>query len=42
MSTLNKKSALDSVKKFLFDNKVILLFVVMSILCMLIADTNVA
>ena len=42
MSNLNKKSALDSVKKFLFDNKVILLFVVMSILCMLIADTNVA
>ena len=42
MSNLNKKSVLDSVKKAVFDNKVILLFVVMSILCMLIADTNVA
>ena len=42
MSNLNKKSALDSVKKAIFDNKVILLFVCMSILCMLIADTNIS
>ena len=42
MSNLNKKSALDSVKKALFDNKVILLFVALSVICMLIADTNVA
>ena len=42
MNNLNKKSVLDRVTKAVFDNKVILLFVVLSILCMLIADTNVA
>ena len=42
MSNLNKKGVLDSLKKAIFDNKVILLFVGLSILCMVIADTNVS
>lgn len=37
---LNKKNSLDGLKRFVFDNKVILLFVLLSIVCILIADTN--
>lgn len=40
--SLNKKGALDSLKRSLFDNKVILLFVVLSIACLLFADTSVS
>lgn len=40
--SLNKKSALDGLKRSLFENKVILLFVVLSIVCLLIADTSVS
>ena len=39
---LNKKGSLDALKRFLFDNKVILLFVGLSIACILIADTSVS
>ena len=39
---LNKKSPVDAVKRFLFDNKVILMFVVLSIACILISGANVS
>ena len=41
-SPLSKKKALDSLKRFVFDNKVILLFVVLSIACILISETNLS
>lgn len=41
-SPLNKKTALDSLKRFVFDNKVVLLFVVLSIACILISETNLS
>lgn len=37
-----KKSFLDSLKRAIFDNKVILLFVVLCLACMIIADTSVS
>ena len=39
---LNKKSAMDSLKRFLFENKVILLFVILSIVCIMISGANVS
>ena len=39
---LNKKSPVDAVKRFLFDNKVILMFVVLSIACILISGANIS
>ena len=39
---LNKKSPMDAVKRFLFDNKVILMFVVLSIACILISGANIS
>ena len=41
MNNLNKKSPMDAVKRFLFDNKVILMFVVMYIACILISGANI-
>ncbi len=41
-SPLNKRSWQDALKQFLFENKVIILFVGLSILCMAIAQTNVS
>ena len=42
MNNLNKKSPMDAVKRFLFDNKVILMFVVLSIACIMISGANVS
>ena len=42
MNNLNKKSPMDAVKRFLFDNKVILMFVVLSIACILISGANIS
>ena len=42
MNNLNKKSPVDAVKRFVFDNKVILMFVVLSIVCILISGANVS
>ena len=42
MNNLNKKSPMDAVKRFLFDNKVILMFVVLSVACILISGANVS
>jgi len=39
---LNKKSPLDAVKRFLFDNKVIIMFVLLSIACIFISGANVS
>lgn len=42
MNNLNKKGHLDNVKRFLFDNKVILLFVLLSLACILISGANIS
>ena len=42
MNNLNKKSPMDAVKHFLFDNKVILMFVVLSIACIAISGANIS
>ena len=42
MNNLNKKSPVDAVKRFLFDNKVILMFVVLSIACIIISGANIS
>ena len=42
MNNLNKKSPMDAVKRFLFDNKVIMMFVVLSIACILISGANIS
>ena len=39
---LNKKSPMDAVKRFLFDNKVIIMFVLLSIACIAISGANVS
>ena len=39
---LNKKSPLDAFKRFVFDNKVILLFVLLSLACILISGANIS
>ena len=39
---LNKKSSLDALKRFVFDNKVIFLFVLLSIACILISGANIS
>lgn len=39
---LQKKGLLDSAKSFLFDNKVILLFVLLSIACIAISEANIS
>ena len=41
-NTLNKKSPLDSLKRFVFENKVILLFVLLSIACIVISGANIS
>ncbi len=42
MNNLNKKSPMDAVKRFMFDNKVILMFVVLSIACIMISGANIS
>ena len=42
MNNLNKKSPLDAVKRFVFDNKVILLFVLLSLACIAISGANIS
>ena len=42
MNNLNKKSLQDNVKSFLFENKVILMFVLLSIACILISGANIS
>ena len=42
MNNLNKKSPMDAVKRFMFDNKVILMFVVLSVVCILISGANIS
>jgi len=42
MNNLNKKSPMAAVKRFLFDNKVILMFVVLSIACIMISGANIS
>ena len=42
MNNLNKKSPMDAVKKFMFDNKVILMFVVLSVACIMISGANIS
>ena len=39
---LNKKSPMQAVKRFLFDNKVILMFVVLSVVCIMISGANIS
>ncbi len=39
---LNKKSPVDALKKFVFDNKVILMFVLLSIACILVSGANIS
>jgi len=41
-NNLNKTSPMDAVKRFLFDNKVILMFVLLSIACIMISGANVS
>lgn len=41
-NSLNKKGVADSVKQFVFENKVILLFVLLSVACILISGANIA
>jgi len=41
-NTLNKKSPLDMLKRFVSDNKVILLFVLLSIACIIISGANIS
>ena len=41
-NNLNKKSPLDAVKSFVFENKVILLFVLLSLACILISGANIS
>lgn len=40
--TLNNKSAMDKIKSFVFENKVILLFVFLSLACILISGANIS
>ena len=42
MNNLDKKSPLEGIKRFLFDNKVILLFVLLSLACILISGANIS
>ena len=39
---LNKKSPLDAVKRFVFENKVILLFVLLSVACIIVSGANIS
>ena len=39
---LNKKSSLEAIKRSLFDNKVIIMFVLLSVACILISGANVS
>ena len=39
---LNKKSPLEGLKRFIFENKVILLFVLLSIACIVISEANIS
>ena len=41
-NTLNKKTPAEQLKQFVSDNKVILMFVVLSIVCILISGANVS
>ncbi len=41
-NNLMKKSPLDAVKRFVFDNKVILMFVLLSVACILISGANIS
>ena len=41
-SPLTKKNAMDKLKRFVFDNKVILLFVLLSVACILISGANIS
>ncbi len=42
MNNLNKKSPVEAVKRFLFENKVILLFVILSVACIVISGANIS
>ena len=39
---LNKKNAMDAVKRFLFEYKVILMFVILSVACIMISGANIS
>lgn len=41
-NTLNKKTPIELLKNFVFDNKVILMFIVLSVVCILISGANVS
>ena len=41
-NTLNKKTPVDLLKRFVSDNKVILLFVLLSIACIIISGANIS
>ena len=41
-NTLNKNSVMDNIKRFVFENKVILLFVLLSIACIMISGANIS
>ena len=41
-NSLNKKSPVDLIKRFVSDNKVILLFVLLSIACIIISGANIS
>ena len=41
-NNLNKTSPVDAIKRFLFDNKVILMFVLLSVACIMISGANVS
>ena len=40
--TLNNKSVMDKIKSFVFENKVILLFVILSLVCIMISGANIS
>ncbi len=42
MSDMNKRSPLEKAKSFVFDNKVILLFVLLSVVCTLYSGANIS
>ena len=41
-NSLNKNSAMDALKRFFFENKVILLFVILSIACIVVSGANLS
>ena len=39
--TMNRKSPLENLKRFVFENKVVLMFVILSVICILISGANI-